>query len=81
MLNGHLDSEVCLIDFGASEHFRGDNDTFKNMKVGTLHYFAPEMVEAHTKNTIVHARCTDIWAMGLTLYEVASGTLCYQSAT
>jgi serine/threonine protein kinase len=78
MLNGHLDSEVCLIDFGASERFREEDDTFKNIKVGTLHYFAPEMVEG---NTVVHGCCTDIWAMGLTLYEVASGALCYQEAT
>lgn len=61
---------VILIDFGTSVEFEQDNDETMGT-VGSMLYFAPEIVASGSNKTI-KARRTDIWALGVTLYNLAT---------
>ena len=41
--------------------------------MGTCKYFAPEIVRTGVKNKVIHGMKTDLWAAGITLYELATG--------
>jgi serine/threonine protein kinase len=64
--------ELVLVDFGISKCFEGDNDIVKG-SAGTMLYFAPEIVRTGVKNKVIYGRHCDIWAAGVTLYNIASG--------
>ena len=44
------------------------------LEKGTRSYMAPELFE-ETKPTVANANVVDIWASGVTLFSVATGTL------
>lgn len=59
--------EFKLCDFGVSRHLTNSlamADTF----VGTSTYMSPERIQGHT-----YGVKSDVWSMGLVLYEMASG--------
>lgn len=74
-----LDKEglAYLIDFGLSSKFFGDRDSFKKTQ-GSIFYFAPEMVRVGCKKRM-QARRTDIWALGVTIYHMATKKLPFNS--
>ena len=65
-------NELVLVDFGVSKCFEEENDVVRGT-AGTMNYFAPEIVRTGVKNKVVYGRKCDIWAAGVTLYNIASG--------
>lgn len=62
--------DAVLVDFGVSACFEGENDKVRGTE-GSIKYFAPEMVRTGVKK-IVHARRTDVWALGVTFFNMAT---------
>jgi serine/threonine protein kinase len=63
---------VKLMDFGIARPADVSFHTIDGMIAGTLQYLAPEQL-AHTKLDIT----TDIYALGLSLYEILTGTIAF----
>ena len=61
--------QVYLSDFGCSEFFKKDEDLSKATK-GTYLFMAPEMFEGNKEKKIVKGHALDIWAAGVTLYNL-----------
>lgn len=62
-----------LLDFGVAFQIGGSNLTRDTLRVpGTLHYIAPEMLETGFRQNLDYR--ADLYAIGLTLYEYASGS-------
>jgi len=57
-----------LIDFGLSTSV--DTPTAHDARVGTLNYMAPEMIQ----NRVLDPRIADIWSLGVTAWEAATGS-------
>jgi protein-serine/threonine kinase len=68
------DDNVVLVDFGLSTEFSDGNDCVRRTE-GSVQYFAPEIVMTGVKNKEVKARRTDVWAMGVTLFNMATNRL------
>ena len=68
-----IKNELVLIDFGLSKNFdieRQDDAIVKNRTNGTPQFLAPELFDYKKE---VKGRPTDIWAVGLSLYAIATG--------
>jgi serine/threonine protein kinase len=72
--NFMLDKEdsLVLVDFGLAKRFESGDDVFKGT-AGTVRFFAPEIVKTGQKNKVLHAKKCDIWAAGVTLYNLMTG--------
>jgi serine/threonine protein kinase len=69
---GMDDRPFVLLDFGIAFQIGGSNLTRDTLRVpGTLHYIAPEMLEAGFRQNLDYR--ADLYSIGLTLYEYASG--------
>lgn len=62
--------DLILYDFGASQCFEGENDRIYDT-AGSYAYFAPEQLITGPK--VIHGRKVDVWATGVTLYQIATG--------
>jgi len=65
-----VNNELVLFDFGDSKCFKGEDDIVQKT-AGSYSYFAPEQLQFSENMEgpkIIHARKTDIWATGVTLY-------------
>jgi aurora kinase, other len=67
-----IDDKARLGDFGWSNFLDDERDTY----CGTLEYLAPEMVER-----IGHGVGLDIWALGVLLFEMLTGSSPFRSRT
>lgn len=65
---------VKLTDFGLAKTLE-DTTAFTNTYVGTKVYMSPERI---TKNT--HSFASDIWSLGLIIYELACGEFPYKDS-
>ena len=63
------DGRVYVVDFGVSKLRSLHTDTASHSPVGTPQYMAPE--QWHEEETLTSA--ADIWALGVTLFELAAG--------
>jgi serine/threonine protein kinase len=76
-VNPRLQEEIKLLDFGVAKVLGSDKKTLKLTMEGTLlgtpYYFAPEQARGSKD---LDARI-DIWAVGVMMYEMLSGTLPY----
>lgn len=73
------DGHLKILDFGLAlrdEHAAAPRVTTPGMLVGTPLYMAPEQVEGQ-----VAGPRSDIWALGVVLYEFATGTHPFAAAT
>src|SRR5262249_33426755 len=81
------EGRVKVLDFGLSKRLpieqgaeadtrTGDSLTGAGQVVGTLHFLAPESLRGQAAD----AR-TDIWALGVMLYQLASGALPFEGKT
>lgn len=64
------DDNAVLVDFGVSNLFE-DHDKVKGT-AGSILYFSPEVVRTGVGTKIIHGRKTDIWALGVTLFQMAT---------
>ena len=67
--------EVKLMDFGIAKDRTASNLTRDGMLVGSPSYIAPELLGGEEADPQA-----DIWALGVTLYEVASGEKPFKGA-
>ncbi|MEZ4454887.1 MAG: serine/threonine-protein kinase, partial [Nannocystaceae bacterium] len=67
---------VILTDFGIARAFAGDNAARTQGSVGTLVYMAPEQVTGESSDPR-----TDLYAVGLLLYEMLTGELAFTGET
>jgi len=72
MVNG--DGQIKVMDFGIAKVLGVDGRTRTNLRMGTAWYMAPEQV----LNRKVDGR-TDIYALGVTLYEILSGQVPFRA--
>jgi len=69
--------QAILVDFGVSSLFENDDDSVKGT-VGSMRYFSPEIVRTGGPK-IVKGRASDIWALAVTLYNMASNKFPFTS--
>jgi len=65
-----LRCQVWLTDFGLAKIIGGEDLTRSGMVLGTPHYMSPEQVRGRSRET---GPATDVWALGVMLYEILSG--------
>jgi serine/threonine-protein kinase len=69
------DGEVKLMDFGIAKDQNATDLTRDGMLVGSPSYIAPEVLNGEEAN-----EKADVWALGVTLYELAAGEKPFQGA-
>ena len=68
--------EVKLLDFGIAKSESSEQLTATGSVIGTLEYLSPEQI----MGGVADAR-SDIWALGVLLYEMVTGRVPFQSTT
>jgi serine/threonine protein kinase len=68
--------KVKLLDFGIAKSGASPSLTLTGGVIGTLQYISPEQF----KGEVANAR-TDIWALGVLLYEMLTGHMPFESVT
>lgn len=66
-----LDGAPFIADFGLAKHFGSDLDLTQSLAtLGTPTYMAPEQLDGGGRNITT---ATDVWALGIILYELLAG--------
>lgn len=68
--------QVKLLDFGIAKERTGQSLTRTGVVVGTIEYIAPEQLEGHKAD-----ERSDIWALGVLLYQMATGCVPFTGNT
>jgi len=69
-----LDGQAILMDFGIVKIIGGEYHTATGATIGTAMYMSPEQIRSERVD-----ECSDIYSMGVTLYEMISGRTPYQA--
>jgi tetratricopeptide (TPR) repeat protein/tRNA A-37 threonylcarbamoyl transferase component Bud32 len=69
---------VWLTDFGLAKIIGGEDVTRSGVVLGTPHYMSPEQVRGRSRET---GPATDVWALGVMLYETLSGRRPFEGET
>src|SRR5262249_18362178 len=70
------DGTAKLVDFGIAKLSESADLTAPEMTIGSPHYMSPELIRGQRPD----CRC-DIYALGVTLYEMVSGRRPFQAET
>jgi serine/threonine-protein kinase len=70
------DGRVKLLDFGIAKAGDSPKLTTDGSVVGTLHYLSPEQVRSSAATP-----ASDIWSLGVVLYEIVTGRVPFASET
>lgn len=65
---------IKVTDFGIATFSRGETKTMTNSAIGSVHYISPEQA----KGSMTDAK-SDIYSVGVVLYEMLTGSLPFQS--
>ena len=68
------DGTIKVTDFGIARFSRSETKTMTETAIGSVHYISPEQA----KGSVVDAK-TDIYSVGVVLYELLTGKLPFQS--
>ncbi len=68
------DGSIKVTDFGIARFSRGETKTMTDCAIGSVHYISPEQA----KGNVTDAK-TDLYAVGVMLYEMLTGSLPFQS--
>ena len=68
------DGTIKVTDFGIARFSRGDTKTMTDTAIGSVHYFSPEQAKGKLTD-----EKTDLYAAGVVLYEMLTGSLPFQS--
>jgi len=68
------DGTIKVTDFGIARFSRGETRTMTDCAIGSVHYISPEQA----KGNVTDAK-TDLYAVGVMLYEMLTGSLPFQS--
>jgi len=69
---------VWLTDFGLAKIIGGEDLTRTGVTLGTPHYMSPEQVRGRSRET---GPATDVWALGVMLYECLTGRRPFDGGT
>jgi tetratricopeptide (TPR) repeat protein len=69
---------VWLTDFGLAKIIGGEDLTRSGVVIGTPHYMSPEQVRGRSRET---GPATDVWALGVMLYQGATGRRPFEGQT
>ena len=72
------EGQVKVLDFGLALHQDKERLTLSGAILGTISYMAPEQVMGQAHESTAR---TDVWAMGVMLYELVKGELPFTGAT
>jgi serine/threonine protein kinase len=81
MLTG--DRHCKLIDFGLSqlkEKLQIVGGTKTQSVVGSIEWMAPEIIDSDDADGVVYNKATDVYALGITLWEIAARAIPFQAA-
>ncbi|POV97095.1 hypothetical protein PSTT_15280 [Puccinia striiformis] len=71
--------QIKIVDFGISSMFKkpgDDSSSTKTRVIGSPAFLSPELINSDNKEDgLVSGTATDIWAMGVTLYFMLTGSL------
>ena len=70
------DGDAKIMDFGIARSLAGGGTTVEGAIIGTPEYMSPEQVEGKEKD-----RRTDIYALGIILFEMVTGRVPFEGAT
>ena len=68
------DGTIKVTDFGIARFSRSETETMNGQAIGSVHYISPEQA----KGSVTDAK-TDIYSVGVVLYEMLTGKLPFQS--
>ncbi|MCM1544363.1 MAG: Stk1 family PASTA domain-containing Ser/Thr kinase [Ruminococcus sp.] len=68
------DGTIKVTDFGIARFSRSETSTMTDMAIGSVHYISPEQA----KGSVTDAK-TDVYSVGVVLYEMLTGRLPFQS--
>ncbi len=68
------DGTIKVTDFGIARFSRSETRTMTDGAIGSVHYISPEQA----KGSVTDAK-TDLYSVGVVLYEMLTGTLPFQS--
>jgi len=68
------DGTIKVTDFGIARFSRSETSTITDLAIGSVHYISPEQA----KGSVTDAK-TDIYSVGVVLYEMLTGRLPFQS--